>query len=656
MRVAIYARVSSERQEKEHTIGSQLEALRNYTAQNGMEIVEEFTDEGYSGARLDRPALDRMRDLAERRGFEVLLSYCTDRLARKFVLQALILEEMERFGVKTIFLEGGAADDPLSKLMHQITGAVAEFERAKIVERNRRGKLYRARCGEVVTWRAPFGYVRIPRRDGVAPHVEIDENKAVVVRRIFNIYAKQGWTVRQIAKQLTLQGTPAPGGGREWNFYTVDRILHNEAYVGTLYYNRHNCAAIEGTHGHKRPSCQRILRPKEEWIPISIPPIIDLETFHQAGIRVKDNQRFSPRNLQEDAYLLRRLVRCGHCGLSCRVSSNTANPNCRHYYVCPGTKKHFLIEKRCSQRCIGADALDELVWEEVSTRLQDPDLVLEAYRECRIHRRNGEEAGLSEQGQKLATQIKLANTEMTRLLDAYQAGTIELPELQKRRRLVDAKLDTLHREKELLEKMAREQKQEGDIRRDLEEFRALVSDRAQHSSFEDKQKLMRMVLEKVVVKDWRVDVHYNIPLSRPAALREEKVSTNFDLCNARHDAGEGDLSQLGHSLYRQAGLCTAPSCRVAREDRRTGGAPAGGVLLPTARCAADGAPGSAAGAVGRGQETPGLETTLPDSFDRSDPGSRTAGHTADPSPFPHQEAAVEFQRIWHRDTQQRRSP
>ena len=556
MRVAIYARVSSERQEKEHTIGSQLEALRNYAAQNGMEIVEEFTDEGYSGARLDRPALDRMRDLAERRGFEVLLTYCTDRLARKFVLQALILEEMERFGVKTIFLEGGAADDPLSKLMHQITGAVAEFERAKIVERNRRGKLYRARCGEVVTWRAPFGYVRIPRRDGVAPHVEIDENKAVVVRRIFNIYAKQGWTVRQIAKQLTLQGTPAPGGGREWNFYTVDRILHNEAYVGTLYYNRHNCAAIEGTHGHKRPSCQRILRPKEEWIPISIPPIIDLETFHQAGIRVKDNQRFSPRNLQEDAYLLRRLVRCGHCGLSCRVSSNTANPNCRHYYVCPGTKKHFLIEKRCSQRCIGADALDELVWEEVSTRLQDPDLVLEAYRECRIHRRNGEEAGLSEQGQKLATQIKLANTEMTRLLDAYQAGTIELPELQKRRRLVDAKLDTLHREKELLEKVAREQKQEGDIRRDLEEFRALVSDRAQHSSFEDKQKLMRMVLDKVVVKDWRVDVHYNIPLSRPAASREEKVSTNFDLCNARHHPpeilGDGQITAGQFLQHAQA--------------------------------------------------------------------------------------------------------
>src|SRR5258707_2582903 len=217
MRAAIYARVSTETQEKEHTIGSQLEALRAYAVEHELQVVAEFADAGYSGARLDRPALDRMRNLAESHGFEVLLTYCSDRLARKFVLQALILEELERFGVKTIFLEGGAADDPLSKLMHQITGAVAEFERAKIVERNRRGKLYRARCGEVVTWRAPFGYVRIPRRDGVAPHVEIDENKAVVVRRILNLYAKQSWTVRQIAKQLTLQGTPAPGGGREWN-------------------------------------------------------------------------------------------------------------------------------------------------------------------------------------------------------------------------------------------------------------------------------------------------------------------------------------------------------------------------------------------------------------------------------------------------------
>jgi len=536
MRAAIYARVSSEKQEKEHTIGSQLEALRNYAAQHEMNIVEEFTDEGYSGARLDRPALDRLRDLAEHQGFEVLLTYCTDRLARKFVLQALILEEMERFGVKTIFLEGGAADDPLSKLMHQITGAVAEFERAKITERNRRGRLYRARCGEVVCWKVPFGFVRIPRRDGVAAHLEIDESKAAVVRRIFDLYVTQGLTVRQIAKQLTLGGTPAPSGRREWSWAMVDRILHDEAYIGTFYHNRFNSVTVEGTHRHK-PTIKHPLRPREEWIPISVPPIIEVEIFHKAGMRVKENQKFSPRNLQEPAYLLRRLVRCGHCEATC--SANTVGRTARrpsHYYFCTRKAKTFLREQRCSQRYIGADALDELVWEEVSTRLQDPDLVLEAHRECRVHNTDREEASSSEQMQKLASQIKLTSTEKTRLLDAYQAGAIELVELQKRGRLVDAKLDTLRREKDLLEKMAGEQKQEGDIRGDLDEFAALVSGRLQHFSFGEKQKLLRTVLDKVVVKDWRVDVHYNIPLSRPSRPSrplERGVSTNFDLCCER---------------------------------------------------------------------------------------------------------------------------
>jgi site-specific DNA recombinase len=201
-----------------------------------------------------------------------------------------------------------------------------------------------------------------------------------------------------------------------------------------------------------------------------------------------------------------------------------------HYYFCTRKGKTFLREQRCPQRYIDADALDELVWEEVSTRLQGPDLLLEAHRECRAQRIDREEASSSEQMQKLASQIKLTNNERTRLLDAYQAGAMELAELQKRRRLVDAKLDALSREKDLLEKMAREQKQEGDGRADLEEFSALVSGRLQHFSFGGKQKLLRTVLDKVVVKDWRVDVPYNIPLPQPSRPMGQGVSTKFDLC------------------------------------------------------------------------------------------------------------------------------
>ncbi len=534
MRAAIYGRVSSERQEKEHTIGSQLEALRAYAATNGMDIVEEFTDEGYSGARLDRPALDRMRDLAERHGFEVLLTYCTDRLARKFVLQALIMDELERFGVKTIFLEGGAADDPLSKLMHQITGAVAEFERAKITERYRRGKLYRARCGEIVSPDVPFGYVKIPRRDGVPTHAEIQEAEAVIVRRIFDSYVKQDTTVRQIAKQLTLNRIPTPTNAGQWSWSAVDRILHEEAYIGTYYYNRKQCVPIEGAYGKKRQRFKCTLRPKEEWIPISVPPIIDLATFHAAAGRARENEAFSPRNLQEGGYLLRKLVRCGRCGCSCSALTSKqtygGKVHCSHYYSCLRTTSGFLKQERCSQRRIRADVLDELVWEEVTTRLQDPSLVLEAYQDHNKRRKaSSDQDGATANDDRLKEQIKLANRELSRLLDAYQCGALELPELQKRRQLVNSKIEMLNREQELLNKIAAEKKKDTDIKASLGEFAALVSSSLTRISFENKQKLLRIVLDKVVVNDWKVDVYYNIPLPKPAPPPTEKVSTKFDL-------------------------------------------------------------------------------------------------------------------------------
>ncbi len=534
MRTAIYARVSSERQARERTIGSQLEVLHTYAAENQLQVIETFTDEGYSGARLDRPSLDRMRDAAERGEFEVVLALCADRLARKFVLQALIMEELEQFGVKVVLLEGGAADDPLSKLMHQITGAVAEFERAKITERYRRGKLYRARRGEIVSPDVPYGYTRIPRRDGVPAHAEVNPPQAAVVRRIFDAYVHGGLTVRQIAKRLTLECVPTPGGSGQWSWSSVDRILREESYIGTYYYNRRHCVPVPGQPGQKRQRYKCTLRPKEEWIPISVPPIVDLTTFQKAGDRAREHQAFAPRNLKEHAYLLRKLVRCGRCGSSCSATTSKqisgGAPHTSHYYVCLRKRSGYLKQERCTHRQIRADVLDEWVWEEVSQRLQDPTLVLDAYEQHRAQRCHSTEDQPGEVARRLDDQIKSANRELSRLLDAYQEGAIELSELQKRRRLVDAKLETLRREKDVLTNLAEEQQNETDIKTALEEFATLVSHNLKHLSFENQQKLLRLVLDKVVVKDWRVDLYYKIPLPRSVVPpTDEKVSSQFDL-------------------------------------------------------------------------------------------------------------------------------
>ncbi|MGA2263899.1 MAG: recombinase family protein [Acidobacteriota bacterium] len=185
MRAALYARVACATQQTKHAIVSQLEMLRDYAASRGMKIIEEFTDEGPSGLRLDRPGLDRMRGLAERRGIDVLLTCGPDRLARSFALQVLIIEELERCGVRTMFLDRGPADEPLSTL-REITGAVAELEPSKVTERDRHGNRHRACCQEMVSAELPFGYGRIPGRESTASHVEIRGGEAAVMRKIFD--------------------------------------------------------------------------------------------------------------------------------------------------------------------------------------------------------------------------------------------------------------------------------------------------------------------------------------------------------------------------------------------------------------------------------------------------------------------------------------
>ena len=240
MKAVIYARVSTERQAERGTIGSQVQALRAHVAAAGDELAAEYRDDGHSGARLDRPGLDALRDAAEAGLFEVVWCLSPDRLARSYAYQVLILDELARLGVAVRFTDAPGLDehDPQARLLTQVQGVIAEYERAKIGERYRRGKLFRSRAGEVISRKAPYGYRRIPRGPGGPAHLEIFEPEAAVVRQIFAARAA-GTTIRQICRQLNAGAVPTPTGSRAvWGTSTLDRLLRNEAYIGRVYYNR----------------------------------------------------------------------------------------------------------------------------------------------------------------------------------------------------------------------------------------------------------------------------------------------------------------------------------------------------------------------------------------------------------------------------------
>src|SRR4051812_4010538 len=184
MRAAIYARVSTERQERQQSIDSQLVGLRRWAEAEGHALAEAhvFRDDGYSGPRLDRPGLDGLRDAVSDAAVEIVAVLSPDRLARRYAYQVLPLEEFRRAGVEVAFLHRPISEDPSDQLLLQIQGAVAEYERSVLAERFRRGKLQKARDGHLLSAKAPYGYRYVPRRDAVPGHLVIDDAEAEMVR------------------------------------------------------------------------------------------------------------------------------------------------------------------------------------------------------------------------------------------------------------------------------------------------------------------------------------------------------------------------------------------------------------------------------------------------------------------------------------------
>ena len=208
---AIYARVSSERQKEEGTIGSQTALLLEYAKAHELSVPSEwiFEDEGYSGATLARPGLERLRDLTAEGQIEVVLIYAPDRLSRKYAYQVLLTEEFCRHGVETVFLKSTAAETPEERLMLQFQGMIAEYERAQIAERTRRGKRHRAKAGCVnVLCGAPYGYRYIRKSEHSQAYYEVTEGPAEVVRRIFAWYTQELLSIGAIARRQGWPGCP----------------------------------------------------------------------------------------------------------------------------------------------------------------------------------------------------------------------------------------------------------------------------------------------------------------------------------------------------------------------------------------------------------------------------------------------------------------
>ena len=253
---AIYARVSSARQAKDQTIGSQLSALRDHAATSRLDVPEEwvFADEGYSGATLVRPALEALRDLAAQGCLDVVLVYSPDRLARKFAYQALLIEELARCGTRVEFVKGPRGDSPEDQLLIQFQGMFAEYEKAQLMERYRRGKAWRAKSGSVnVLSGAPFGYRYVRKTPESGARYEVVPHEAVLVAEMFRRYADDGAAIADLRRWLTAEGVATRTGKERWDRSVIWGMLRNPAYAGTAVFGKTQAVHEPGRAEPHRP-------------------------------------------------------------------------------------------------------------------------------------------------------------------------------------------------------------------------------------------------------------------------------------------------------------------------------------------------------------------------------------------------------------------
>src|SRR5271165_3166200 len=241
MRVAAYARVSTTRQAQAQGIDQQLDRLRTAAAERGWELDDQhvYRDDGYSGARIGRPGPGRLRDHTALAELDLVLVTAPDRLARNYVHQVLLIDELAGHGCQVEFLDRPMSADPHDQFLLQIRGAVAEYERTLIAERMRRGRQAKLQAGTLLPWtRPPFGYRLDPERPRDAAAVRVEPGEAVLVAQLFDWYLQPQATVYQVAKRLTGLGVVTPTGKPRWIAASVRGILRNPAYTGRALTNR----------------------------------------------------------------------------------------------------------------------------------------------------------------------------------------------------------------------------------------------------------------------------------------------------------------------------------------------------------------------------------------------------------------------------------
>ncbi|NQE86067.1 recombinase family protein [Nocardia terpenica] len=545
----MYARVSSARQKKNETIGSQIEALRAHAADLGLEVPEQwiFCDDGHSGATLIRPALERLRDLIAGVDIDVVLCYSPDRLARKFAYQALLIEEFTRAGVRVEFVRGPRGDTPEDQLMVQFQGMFAEYEKAQIMERYRRGKTHRAKSGSVnVLGGAPFGYRYLRKTDHSGAVYEIAEHEATLVAEMFRRYADDGASIADLTRWLTDTGTPTRTGKTRWDRSVIWGMLRNPAYAGRAVFGKtkvvHESADLNRVArlaGRSTPTASKTVdRPREEWIEIAVPAIVSQATFDRVAARLAENKRTTGRGRgrgHTESYLLQGLSACARCGYGYyRTATRTTNKRIS-YYRCLGSDNYRYEGGRvCDNKPVRADYLDDVVWDHLTALLADPALIRTEI-DKRLDTAKSSDPVVA-QRKRLDTALAKTRSGIAAMIEAFGEQLITIDELRARMPELRARETSLRNQIGALDAQQADREGYLALASDLEGFLAQLRSNAETATVDDRRRVVKLLVKDVLIGPEKITIRHRIPLRERTNSGEESAAdtdTEGEHCQLR---------------------------------------------------------------------------------------------------------------------------
>ena len=537
LQVGIYARVSSEQQSEAKTIESQLSELRAHVKSQGLQLPREheFIDDGYSGATLIRPALEQLRDVAAAGGLDRLYVLCPDRLARNYAHQVLLLEELLRAGVEVNFLNREVGQTPEDQLLLQVQGMISEYERAKIMERSRRGKRHAAQVGTIsVLSGAPYGYRYIGKHDGAGEaRFDVLLEEARVVRQIFTWVGQDRCSIGEVCRRLTIAKERTRTGKTVWDRATVCDLLKNPAYKGMAAFGK---TSVEPLRPRLRAQRGRPMQPKravstqevprEKWMSIPVPALVSEDLFESVQEQLQENRQRARIGQRGARYLLQGLLVCGCCGYAyygkqISPSARKGHPRAYAYYRCIGSDAYrFGGERLCWNKQLRTDLVDEAVWQEVCRLLEEPTRVAQEYRQ------QLQTADVAPELKGLQTSLGRLRQGIARLIDSYAEGVIDKTEFDPRITRMRERIKQLEEHvQQIQDQESLEQELQLIIGR-LETFATKVNEGLHAADWLTRREIIRTLVKRVEVDQEKVNVIFRIspnPPSNPSDTRTQSL-------------------------------------------------------------------------------------------------------------------------------------